>query len=250
MTAAIRELVLHFSTLGNQVLAQTLVDVCSDPQYQNHEFDELMLIAARKEVDTQKSSKAHRLLRLAKLHTSCSHVDQIEYRSDRNLDKSLIDRLATCHFIEKHQNICISGASGTGKTFLAKALCVQACHAGYKSKVVSFPKLMRELQHLQKVDLLKFEKKLRYYSNIPVLLIDEWLSDVSQKCWTNILLELMEMRYSVTSTIICSQLPKENWPKVLSNIALGQAILGRVTAASFTINLEGEDMRKNHATRP
>jgi len=63
-------------------------------------------------------------------------------------------------------------------------------------------------------------------------------------------LELMENRYDETSTIICTQLPIENWPKVIGNVALGQAILGRVTAASYILRLEGLDLRTRHSVKP
>ena len=109
---------------------------------------------------------------------------------------------------------------------------------------------MRELTHLYLHDMPKFEKKLRYYSRIPLLVIDEWLSQQPEKQWTSILLELMENRYDATSTIICTQLPIENWPKVIGNVALGQAILGRVTAASYILRLEGPDLRSRHSAKP
>lgn len=109
---------------------------------------------------------------------------------------------------------------------------------------------MRELTHLYKNDMLKYERRMRYYSRFPLLLIDEWLCQKSEKYWVPILLELMENRYDETSTIICTQLPSENWPTVMGNVALGQAILGRVMAASYTLRLEGADLRERHSAKP
>ena len=82
------------------------------------------------------------------------------------------------------------------------------------------------------------------------MLIDEWLCKQAEENWVTILLELMDLRYDETSTIICSQLPPENWPAVLGNVALGQAILGRMQASSYTIFLDGSDMRKNYSAKP
>jgi len=109
---------------------------------------------------------------------------------------------------------------------------------------------MRELVHLQKKDTLKYEKRMLYYSRFPLLLIDDWLCQLPENNWVTILLELREHRYDETSTIICTQLPPENWPTILGNVALGQAILGRVQAASFTILLDGPDLRKHHSEKP
>ena len=88
------------------------------------------------------------------------------------------------------------------------------------------------------------------YSRFLLLLIDEWLCQQPEKIWVNILLELMELRYDSTSTIVCTQLPPENWPTVLGNVALGQAILGRIQAASFPIYLDGPDLRVRHSRKP
>ena len=137
-----------------------------------------------------------------------------------------------------------------GKSFLSRALARNACESGYRTKVVSFSALMRELARLDKADTDKYEKRLAYYSRFPVLLIDEWLCQQPDKQWVTILLELMENRYDATSTIICTQLPPENWPTVIGNVALGQAILGRVQAASFTLFLEGPDLRAKHSRKP
>ncbi|PKL21404.1 MAG: hypothetical protein CVV48_07990 [Spirochaetae bacterium HGW-Spirochaetae-4] len=91
---------------------------------------------------------------------------------------------------------------------------------------------------------------MRYYSKYSLLVIDEWLCQPPEKQWTLIILELMETRYDETSTIISTQLPTENWPTVIGNVALGEAILGRVQAASFTLRLEGPDLRKRHSRKP
>ena len=135
---------------------------------------DIVLNATEAELEKRQNSRAARLLKRAKLHNTVANLDELEYHPERNLDKITIDRFATCENIRTHTNICIIGAAGTGKSFLSRALACKACENGYRTKVISFPVLMRELTHLYKNDMLKYERRMRYYSRFPLLLIDEW----------------------------------------------------------------------------
>ncbi|MBJ2355820.1 MAG: ATP-binding protein, partial [Sphaerochaeta sp.] len=250
MTDKEKQLVMNFEQLGAESISLGLIEAFSSPSMQHVPLMDVLLDTTNKELLQRLNARAQRLLKTAKLHNTVANIDEIEYYPDRNLDKLTIDRLATCTYLENHTNVCVVGASGTGKSFISKALAHRACLHGYRTKVVSFPALMRELGHLYSHDSPKYEKKLRYYSRFPLLVIDEWLCQQPEKQWTSILLELMENRYDSTSTIICTQLPVENWPKVIGNVALGQAILGRVTASSYILRLEGQDLRSRHSAKP
>jgi DNA replication protein DnaC len=245
-----KNLVLNFEKLGFSIISSALIEAFTSPQMQHTPIDEVLLEATNEELEYRKGSRANRLLKMAKLQNSVANIDQIEYSPQRNLDKLTVDRLATCEYIKSHSNVIVIGAAGTGKTFIAKALAYSACEEGFRSKVVSYSSLMRELAHHYKTNPLKYEKRLRYYSRFPLLLIDDWLCQAPEKQWVNILLELMECRYDESSTIICTQLPIENWPPVIGNIALAEAILSRITAASFVLRLQGPNLRDRYHTKP
>ena len=250
MTGKEKQLVMNFEHLGEDGIAMGLIEAFSSPSMQNTPLVDVLLDATTKAMVQRRNGRAERLLKMAKLHNTSANIDGIEYHPGRNLDKLTMDRLSTCDYIKNHVNICVVGASGTGKSYISKALAYRACQCGYRTKVVSYPSLMRELTQLYSHDMQKFERKLRYYSRFPLLVIDEWLCQPPEKQWTPILLELMENCYDDTSTIICTQLPIENWPKVIGNVALGQAILGRITAASYILRLEGPDLRTRHSVKP
>ncbi len=245
-----KELSFNFEKLGLSLVSSTLIEAFSTPKMQNSTLTEILLEATNRELENRRYNRANKLLRLAKLQNTVANIDEIEYGPKRNLDKLTIDRLATCQFIKTHSNVIIIGAAGTGKSFISKALTYKACEEGVRSRVVSFTALMRELSNLHKNNPVKYEKRLHYYSRFPLLLIDDWLCQVPEKNWVNILLELMELRYDETSTIVCTQLPVENWPAVIGNVALGEAILGRITAASYILRLEGDDLRNKYFRKP
>lgn len=95
-----------------------------------------------------------------------------------------------------------------------------------------------------------YEKRLRYLSRIPLLILDEWFACSPTKTELVFLHELIDSRYGRHATIVCSQMPSENWAQYCPNKALGESISGRILAHCYCIRLEGEDMCKTHFERP
>lgn len=196
-----------------------------------------------------KQQRADYYLKTSKLKNTYANLDMLEYEDSRNIDRLLIETLTTCNYIEEGANVIIIGASGTGKTFIAKALGVEACNNCIRTRVIHMRAILRELADCE--DKKKsFERKLSWYSNIPLLIIDEWLTTTPERSDIANLMELIERRYSLHSTIFCSQMPTENWPKAFGNLALGEAITGRIKARAYEIKLSGDDIRKRHNERP
>ena len=69
----------------------------------------------------------------------------LEYLPGRNLDKTLIDRLTSCSYVQEAANVVITGAAGTGKSFVARALGVQACNEGWRTRIFNLRALLKEL---------------------------------------------------------------------------------------------------------
>lgn len=243
-------LVMKFQELGLFALAETLQQMFFDPKFQDIHPFELLGMALDEELDQRLGKQTDRLLKRAKLKHTHACIGEIEFRPERQLDRTLVERLSLCDFARTYRNICVFGASGTGKSFLGKAFGVATCHAGFRTLYIRFSALMRELARLEKNDSKKYESRLNYYGRIPVLIIDEWLADAKKPGYAAILLELMEIRYSVTSTIFCSQLDPEGWPLALDVKALGQSIMGRAVSNSFVLHVSGEDMRKYYSKKP
>ena len=91
---------------------------------------------------------------------------------------------------------------------------------------------------------------MKYYSNIPLLVLDEWLEESPSSTEALILKELVDTRWDRHSTIVCSQVAMDNWVSIFKNTAHGQAIVGRLKAHRYSIELTGDDMRMAHTERP
>lgn len=250
MTEYEKGLIQNLDALGCKGLALKLRTVLDTNHVVAENLAKVLADTSSEEVLRIKQEKAERLLKHAGLFNTYANLDLIEYLPERNLDKILIQRLSSCDFITNKANVIIVGAAGTGKTFLAKAIAVNACNNGIRSRVFHLRAILRELVELEKNDRYLYERRLRFLSRVPLLVIDEWFSITPSKSELVILHELIDARYDRTSTIICTQMPIDKWASFSGNTAIGEAITGRLTAHCFKLLLEGPDIRARHYERP
>ena len=169
-------------------------------------------------------------LRKAKLRQSAC-VEDINFRHPRALDKQLFLTLTSCQWIKDHHNVIIIGPTGVGKTYLACALAQKACRQDLSALYFRLPRLLNELA-IARADLL---------------ILDDWgLSKfVKEQCHD--LLEILEDRHGLKSTIITSQLPSDHWHDIIGDPTLADAILDRLVHNAYKLNLKGESMRKKQS---
>lgn len=166
----------------------------------------------------------------------------IPEHASRGLDRSLMATLATGEYIPKGEAILISGATGTGKSFLASALGHHACSQGYKVAYYNLQKLLLKTK-MSRIDgtIYKFFEKL---SKADLLILDDFgLTHLEQQQRMDFM-EIIEDRHASAATIIASQLPVANWYDVIGEETIADAILDRMVHTSYRIELKGESLRK------
>jgi len=170
-------------------------------------------------------------------------MEDIEYQSDRKLNKEQLLEYSTCSYITQKHNIIILGATGAGKTYLGCALGMAACRHFFSVKYIRLQNLLDELYIARGEGIIR--KVLQSYKNIDLLILDEWLLISLSGTESRDLLELVESRYSRCSTIFLSQLDISGWHAKISDVPLSEAILDRIVHNSLTIKIGGEEsMRK------
>ena len=180
--------------------------------------------------------------RLSKIKDKQACLENIEYSSKRKLDKSIIKDLGNMNFIRNHQNVIISGCTGTGKSFISQAIGNRAIIDGFKVYYIRVPTLLEEIK-ISRADGT-YTNLLKKYSRFQLLILDDFgTSTISTDDATN-LFEIIEDRSEINSTIITSQLPVSNWYDYLNNDTVADAILDRIIHSSHRVELEGESMRK------
>ena len=155
------------------------------------------------EYTSRKNNRLKRIIRNAELEQPDACIAGIDYRSGRKLNKELINRLATCEYIAEYRNIFMTGATGSGKTYMACAFGMEACKQYYTVKYVRLPDLLLDLEAARNDGT--FTKVLSKYTKPLLLIIDEWLLLKLNESESKNLFELIHKRRKKSSTIFCSQ---------------------------------------------
>lgn len=204
-------------------------------------FEERLGFLVDREVTERRNRKLRTRLKKAKLRLNAS-LEDIDYRHPRGLDKSLLLRLASCHWVEEHDNILITGPTGVGKSFLACALAHKACREGYRTLYFRLPRLLQELS-IARGDG-RYGKVLTNLAKTDLLVIDDWGLQPLDDHGRRDILEILEDRHKIRSTVVTSQFPVQHWHEVVGDQTLADAILDRLVHNAYKINLKGESMRK------
>lgn len=225
-------------------MVAALADQVATPEIDELDFEERLGLLVDREITERENRRLSSRLRRARLrHTAA--LEDIDYRNPRGLDKGLIQSLAACQWAKEHLNILITGPTGVGKTWLACALAHKACREGYTVQYIRLSRLLRELM-IAKGDG-RYPKLLANLAKVDVLLLDDWgLTKLTAENRRD-LLEVLEDRHGIRSTIATSQLPMEQWHDVIGDPTLADAILDRLVHNAYKINLRGESMRKRQA---
>jgi DNA replication protein DnaC len=227
---------LRLSTMAN-----TLEEQMNMPDAGTLTFEERLGLMVDRELIERGNRRLETRLRRARLRVQAC-MEDIDYRSSRKLDRSLMKSLACCNWIDQHQSVLVTGPTGAGKTWIACALGHRACMEGYSVIYKRLPGFLREFSTARADG--SYGKLVKACSKTDLLIIDDWgLKRLDQQQSLD-LLELLEDRYNLKSTIVAAQIPADKWHETIADPTLADAILDRLIHNSHRIELKGESMRK------
>jgi len=226
---------------------QAYLEQETQPTYSDLPFSKRVLLLLEAEQFYRDNKRLERLLRLSKLPQKNANIADIDFNPKRGLDKSVILDLAGGNYLKYHRNIILYGATGVGKSFISQALANKAMTQGYSALYLRVPRLMQYIQSIRGDDeYLKYLAKLK---KINLLILDDFGVSPLKAQEARDLLEIVEDRVNLSSTIITSQLPIENWHSYLHNPTIADAILDRVVHNAHKIKIQGESQRKEQAKK-
>lgn len=241
----IQETINKLKEMKLDKMAQQYENQRSDPSYIDRSFDERLYELVAEEYDKKYNRTVERLIKDAEFKDNTANLNEINYKPERKLDKSVIESLKTNDYISKGHNIIITGATGCGKSWLSCALGKNACQDRIHVKYYRLADLLSELE-VQKIQSLyrDFIKRLLKYD---LLILDDFLLIDTNQSERNNLLEIIESRVNVKSTIFCSQWTPSGWHEKLGGGPLADAILDRIINSSYTIELKGNSLREDYS---
>ncbi len=208
---------------------------------ENYTSDEMVASLIDSEWDDRKNRGIERLLKNAKFRYKAS-VEELQFDTERNIDKNQIMRFADCSFINKAENILITGSTGIGKSFIGTAIGHQACCLGYKVIYHSTPKLISKLK-IAKADG-SYIKEMNKIEKQNLLMLDDFALQPFDAPGRAMLMEIIEDRHGKGSTLITSQLPVSKWYDMIGDKTMADAIMDRIIHQSHRVELNGESMRR------
>lgn len=205
-------------------------------------YEDIVATLVDSEYDRRRKSRIASLLKAARIKLPSACVEEVEFSAARNLKKDVFRELQSCTFIEKSQNILISGPTGTGKSYMACALANLACRNGHSTL---YFRVSRLLEYVAAEKMLgNYLKALEKLGKVKLLILDDLGSGVMTKDQRNIFFEIIEERYLNGPVILTSQLPMDKWYEVFDDPTTADAICDRLLHNAHQINLKGESMRK------
>ena len=232
-------------TLRLEGMAKALEEQLQMSDIGDLRFEDRLGLMIDREATERSSRRLKTRLRKAKLRQGYACVEDVDYRIRRGLDKSLFMALVSCDWIAQHRNVLLTGSTGVGKTFLACALAQKACREGYKVQYLRMPRLFEELR-LAHADG-RYPKLMADLAKTDLLVLDDWglvpLADVDR----HELLEILEDRHEIRSTMVTSQLPVDDWYEAIDHPTLADAILDRLVHNAYRLALKGESIRRKKA---
>lgn len=234
--------------LGLTGMAKAFEEQRRSPDLDVLPFEERIGLLVDREAAERDTKRLTTRLKFAALRQNAC-VEDVDLRTPRGIDRAVFARLVAGDWINRHENLFVTGATGLGKSWIACALGHKACRDNRSVLYHRVPRLFEALA-LARGDG-RYGRLLKTLGRVQLLILDDWGLTVLSPSERRDLLEILDDRHGRASTIVTSQIPVDLWHDVIGDPTLGDAILDRIVHNAHRLQLTGESMRKKNArSRP
>jgi len=228
----ITELVDELNELKLPGMASALDSLYHSGNFNNLDGVSLLEQVIEPEYQSKTTQRFQNQLKKSHLSGGPQTLDKCRDSAERTyLPADITSTLSSLDFIADGLNICILGPSDSGKSYLAKALGIQACMK-YRAMYHHCEEFLETMVALKQADYAKYQKKVRFYLKLDLLILDDFLlHTITDEREIKVLFEVMEKRSELQRcTIVCSQREPNSWASMILNDEVSaNAILKRAT---------------------
>ena len=230
--------------LGLTGMAKAFEEQRRSPDLEALPFEDRIGLLVDREVVERDTRRLTTRLKLAALRQNAC-VEDVDLRTPRGIDRAVFAKLVSGDWIDRYENLLITGATGLGKSWLACALGHKACRDNRSVIYHRVPRLFEALA-LARGDG-RYARFLKSLARAQLLILDDWGLSVLTAADRRDLLEILDDRHGRASTVVTSQVPVDTWHEVIGDPTLADAILDRLVHNAHRLQLTGESMRKRSA---
>lgn len=222
-------------------MAKSITERLARGDHQDLGVEEMISLIVDDEWLSRENRKLTNRLKKARFKVPAT-LEAIDYQLRRSLVKPRLMDLSTLGWLSHHQNLLLIGPTGIGKSFIAQAFGHHACHKGFAVYYARLTQLLNQL-HLARAEGT-YAKCLSRLLKYDLLILDDWGVSSLDNQESKDLLEVIEDRHEIKSTIITSQLPTKHWHAFIGNETIADALCDRLVHNAHLIEMKGESVRK------
>lgn len=213
---------------------------------ENVSFEGFLLRLCERELTERQQRAMERRIKAASFPT-LKTIESFKFDAQPGINEPLIRELLVGEFIGQRENVLLIGNSGTGKTHLATALGLGACHEGRRVRFFGVTSLVTQL--LEAREDRRLERLFKQLSRFDLLILDELGYVPFTKAGSELLFEVISRAYEQQSLIVTTNLPFDQWVEVCGSERLTGALLDRLTHRVHIVEANGESYRLQDSQR-
>lgn len=163
----------------------------------------------------------------------------------KTCNRAMVSDWMQLGFMDDVTNLILVGPNGLGKSTIAQNLAYQTIQQGHSALFVNAANMLGDLA-AQDGDMA-LQRRLRYYSNPHLLVVDEigYLSYSNRHA--DLLFEIVNRRYEKKPIIVTTNKPFSEWCEVFPNASCVVSLVDRLVHHSDILVIEGESYRMKEA---